>query len=104
MILRKNGKIASDNSQETSTSSEFKEYSDDLHYDDNLLMVTRCLALGNMFSVIIDKNSCMNIASERLYDMKVIHDGVTNRFTFVHMGQKIVFKPLSPKRILGRSK
>ncbi|RDX90124.1 hypothetical protein CR513_28036, partial [Mucuna pruriens] len=31
------------------------------------------------------------------YDKKVIHDGVTNRFTFAHMGQKVVLKPLSLK-------
>ncbi|RDX79661.1 hypothetical protein CR513_39893, partial [Mucuna pruriens] len=26
----------------------------------------------------------------------VTHDGVTNKFTFEHMGQKVVLKPLSP--------
>ncbi|RDX78674.1 hypothetical protein CR513_41015, partial [Mucuna pruriens] len=31
------------------------------------------------------------------FDRKVIHDGVTNMFTFVHMGQKIVLKLLSPR-------
>ncbi|RDX95948.1 hypothetical protein CR513_21457, partial [Mucuna pruriens] len=33
------------------------------------------------------------------YDRKVIHDGVTNRLTFVHMGRKVVLKPLSLKAI-----
>ncbi|RDX84734.1 hypothetical protein CR513_34170, partial [Mucuna pruriens] len=32
-----------------------------------------------------------------IYDKKVIHDGVTNRFTFVHLGQRVVLKPLSPR-------
>ncbi|RDY09720.1 hypothetical protein CR513_05870, partial [Mucuna pruriens] len=31
------------------------------------------------------------------YDKRVIHDGVTNRFTFKHLGQKVVLTPLSPK-------
>ncbi|RDY14639.1 hypothetical protein CR513_00292, partial [Mucuna pruriens] len=70
--------------------------------------------------------SCINVASERLvrklalptivhprpyklqwlsehgefvYDRNVIHDGVTNRFTFVHMGQKVVLKPLSQRTV-----
>ncbi|RDX74380.1 hypothetical protein CR513_45881, partial [Mucuna pruriens] len=30
---------------------------------------------------------------------KVIHDGVTNRFTFIHMGKRIVLKPLSPREV-----
>ncbi|RDX94984.1 hypothetical protein CR513_22558, partial [Mucuna pruriens] len=33
------------------------------------------------------------------FDRKVIRDGVTKRFTFVHMGQKVVLKPLSPRVI-----
>ncbi|RDX69699.1 hypothetical protein CR513_51152, partial [Mucuna pruriens] len=33
------------------------------------------------------------------YDKKVTHDGVTNRFTFVHVGQKVVFKHLSPREV-----
>ncbi|RDX82413.1 hypothetical protein CR513_36786, partial [Mucuna pruriens] len=31
------------------------------------------------------------------YNKKVIHDGVTNRFTFVHLGQRFMLKPLSPR-------
>ncbi|RDY11940.1 hypothetical protein CR513_03327, partial [Mucuna pruriens] len=30
------------------------------------------------------------------FDKKVIHDGVTNHFTFIHMGQRVMLKPLSP--------
>ncbi|RDX92955.1 hypothetical protein CR513_24852, partial [Mucuna pruriens] len=33
------------------------------------------------------------------YDRKVIHDGATNRFAFVHMRQKVVLKPLSLRAI-----
>ncbi|RDY02812.1 Tf2-8, partial [Mucuna pruriens] len=33
------------------------------------------------------------------YDKNVIHDGVTNRFTFVHFGQRFVLKPLSPRAV-----
>ncbi|RDY12117.1 hypothetical protein CR513_03143, partial [Mucuna pruriens] len=31
------------------------------------------------------------------YDKKVIHDGVTNMFTFIQTGRKVVLKPLSLK-------
>ncbi|RDX78146.1 hypothetical protein CR513_41623, partial [Mucuna pruriens] len=157
MILRDDDEIASNSSQETSTSSEFKVCSDDSHYDGDLLMVRRlmvrrCLILGNMCSVMIDGGSCVNIASERLvnklalptivhlrlyklkwlikhgelivncqvevaftlgkyedkvlydvvpmeaihlllgrpwqYNRKVVYDGVRNKFTFAHIGQK----------------
>ncbi|RDX85351.1 hypothetical protein CR513_33497, partial [Mucuna pruriens] len=33
------------------------------------------------------------------YDHKGIHDGVTNKFMFVHRGQKVVLKPLLPKKV-----
>ncbi|RDX77517.1 Retrovirus-related Pol polyprotein, partial [Mucuna pruriens] len=92
---------------------------------------SRCLVLGNIYSMIIDGGSCVSVANERLvsklalptiihprpyklqwlsehgkmimnlklskyddkdlynvYDKKVIHDEVTNKFTFVHMGKK----------------
>ncbi|RDX80757.1 hypothetical protein CR513_38657, partial [Mucuna pruriens] len=31
--------------------------------------------------------------------VRVIHDGVTNRFTFVHLGQMIMLNPLSPRKV-----
>ncbi|RDX90017.1 hypothetical protein CR513_28176, partial [Mucuna pruriens] len=34
------------------------------------------------------------------YDLKVIHDGVTNRFSFVHMGQKVTLKPFSLREVI----
>ncbi|RDY13209.1 hypothetical protein CR513_01902, partial [Mucuna pruriens] len=33
------------------------------------------------------------------YDKRVIHDGVTNMFTFVHLGQTVVLKPLSRREV-----
>ncbi|RDY12489.1 hypothetical protein CR513_02703, partial [Mucuna pruriens] len=33
------------------------------------------------------------------YDRKVTHNGITNRFSFVHMGQKVTVKPLSPREV-----
>ncbi|RDX99683.1 hypothetical protein CR513_17239, partial [Mucuna pruriens] len=29
----------------------------------------------------------------------VTHDGVTNRFSFIHKGQKVTLKPLSPREV-----
>ncbi|RDX87664.1 hypothetical protein CR513_30832, partial [Mucuna pruriens] len=85
---------------------------------------SRCLVLGNLCSIIIDggwlskhgelvvnrqvgvsftlgscedKVLCDVVPME--FDRKVTHNGVTNRFTFVHMGQKVVLKPLSPREV-----
>ncbi|RDY12147.1 hypothetical protein CR513_03097, partial [Mucuna pruriens] len=33
------------------------------------------------------------------YDRKLTHDMVTNKFMFVHRGQKVTLKPLSPKEV-----
>ena len=33
------------------------------------------------------------------YDRDVAHNGVTNKFSFVHKGQKVTLKPLSPSEI-----
>ncbi|RDY11917.1 hypothetical protein CR513_03353, partial [Mucuna pruriens] len=33
------------------------------------------------------------------FDKKVIHDGVTNCFTFIHMRQRFVLKPLFPSEV-----
>ncbi|RDY02964.1 hypothetical protein CR513_13523, partial [Mucuna pruriens] len=32
--------------------------------------------------------------------MKVTHDGVTNKFSFIHEGNKVTLKPLTPKEFL----
>ncbi|RDX77477.1 hypothetical protein CR513_42393, partial [Mucuna pruriens] len=33
------------------------------------------------------------------FGKKVIHDGITNRFTFIHLGQRVMLKPLSPREV-----
>ncbi|RDY05113.1 hypothetical protein CR513_11085, partial [Mucuna pruriens] len=33
------------------------------------------------------------------FDRKVIHDRVTNCFTFIHLGQRVMHKPLSPRKV-----
>ncbi|RDX58687.1 hypothetical protein CR513_61981, partial [Mucuna pruriens] len=38
------------------------------------------------------------------FDKKVIQDGVTNHITFIHIGQKVVLKPLSPSVVQGDQK
>ncbi|RDX85601.1 Retrovirus-related Pol polyprotein from transposon 17.6, partial [Mucuna pruriens] len=74
-------------------------------------------ALGNLCSIIIDggvvyedevlcevvpiKAKHLLLGRQCQFERKVIHDGVTNRFTFtfVHMGKKLLLKPLSPKDV-----
>ncbi|RDY13682.1 hypothetical protein CR513_01362, partial [Mucuna pruriens] len=58
------------------------EYEDKVTYDVVPIQVTHLL-LGRPWQ----------------FDKRVIHDGVTNRFTFVHLGQRVVLKPLSPREI-----
>ncbi|RDX90014.1 hypothetical protein CR513_28171, partial [Mucuna pruriens] len=36
---------------------------------------------------------------DRQFDKKVVHDEVTNRFTFMHVRQRVVLKPLSPSEV-----
>ncbi|RDX88821.1 hypothetical protein CR513_29529, partial [Mucuna pruriens] len=33
------------------------------------------------------------------FGKKVIHDGITNRFTFIHLGQRVILKSLSPREL-----
>ncbi|RDX93189.1 hypothetical protein CR513_24587, partial [Mucuna pruriens] len=88
MIVRNDGKVASDSAHgETSTSSESKSCSDDSHLEGDLLMVrrlmgsqmvdeaetqrenifhSRCQVLGNWCSLIIDGGNFVNVTSERL--------------------------------------
>ncbi|RDX99488.1 hypothetical protein CR513_17456, partial [Mucuna pruriens] len=84
IYLLKIRKVASESSQEeTSTSSESESHSSDSHYEGDLLMVRRLMGsqMGDEF------------------DKKLIHDGVTNRFTCLHMGKKVVLKPLFPREV-----
>ncbi|RDY10278.1 hypothetical protein CR513_05214, partial [Mucuna pruriens] len=50
MILREDGEIANDSSQETSTSSESEEHNDDSYDDRDLLMVRRVMASERLVS------------------------------------------------------
>ncbi|RDY09316.1 hypothetical protein CR513_06318, partial [Mucuna pruriens] len=34
------------------------------------------------------------------FDRKVTHDGVTNKFSFVHKGNKVILKPLTPGEVI----
>ncbi|RDY04991.1 hypothetical protein CR513_11221, partial [Mucuna pruriens] len=154
MIVKDDGEIESDSSLgDVSSSSEVESLSDGFHYEGDFLVVrrlmnnhvgeeaqtqrenifhSRCLILGNLCSMIIDKGSYVNVASERLVkklalptfrgeflvnkqakviftlggyeDKVVIHDGVTNRFTFVHLGQRVVLKSLSLREVHGDQK
>jgi len=33
------------------------------------------------------------------YDRKVLHDGLTNKMTFIFQGHKVILKPLSPTEV-----
>ncbi|RDX96231.1 hypothetical protein CR513_21139, partial [Mucuna pruriens] len=130
MIVKEDRKIGSESSiGEISISSEFESLSDGSHYERGLLVVRRviniqigeevetkrenifhsmCLILGNLYSMIIDWGSCVNVASERLvkklalptmFHKKVIHDEVINHFIFIHLGQRVVLKPFSPREV-----
>ncbi|RDX97725.1 hypothetical protein CR513_19477, partial [Mucuna pruriens] len=153
MIVKDDGEVESDSSYgEKSSSSEAESLSDGSHYEGDLLVVRRCLILGNLCFMIIDGGSCVNVTSERLmkklalptflsekgkflvkqaevtftlggyedkvtcnvvpmeathlllgrpwqFDKRVIHDGVTYRFIFVHFGKRVVLKPLSLREV-----
>ncbi|KAK8508406.1 hypothetical protein V6N12_055242 [Hibiscus sabdariffa] len=87
---------------------------------------TRCLVNNKVCVVIIDGGSCTNVASsimvEKLglkttkhpnpyrlqwlndggeikFDKGTLHDGVTNRYSFMHAGQKITLAPLTPSQV-----
>ncbi|RDX99739.1 hypothetical protein CR513_17172, partial [Mucuna pruriens] len=73
MIVKDDGEIRSESSiGEVSTSSESESLSDGCHYDGDFLVEaethfhSRCFILGNLCSMIIDRGSYVNIASERL--------------------------------------
>ncbi|RDX71126.1 hypothetical protein CR513_49563, partial [Mucuna pruriens] len=74
---------------------------------------SRYMVIVKLCSIIIDRSSNVNVASLRLaeklnlltlvhprpykFDRRLTHDGLTNRFSFEHMGHKVTFKPLSPR-------
>ncbi|RDX83660.1 hypothetical protein CR513_35396, partial [Mucuna pruriens] len=82
---------------------------------------SRCHVKGKLSSIIIDGGNrkyndeilydvvpieTTHILLGRLwqFDRKVTHDGVTNRFSFVHMRQKVTLKPLSPRESIQKRK
>ncbi|RDX65181.1 hypothetical protein CR513_56185, partial [Mucuna pruriens] len=119
MIVREDGEVANDSSHgETSTSrsqivEEAKTHRGNIFH-------SSCHVLGNLYSIIIDgvvtyedkvlynlmlmETTHLLLGRPWKYDRKVIHYGVTNNFTFVHMGQKVVLKTFVSKWGSRRSK
>ncbi|RDX61282.1 hypothetical protein CR513_60499, partial [Mucuna pruriens] len=60
-----------------------KEKKDEIHCDFILMEVTHVL-LGRPWQ----------------FDRKVIHDGVTIKISFVHKGNKVTLKPLTPRKVI----
>ncbi|RDX64781.1 hypothetical protein CR513_56620, partial [Mucuna pruriens] len=123
MVIREDGNMENKSShKESSFNSEIDSPSDSSHDEGDLLM-------GKLCFIIIDGGGYVNVASLRLveklnlltivypnlincsgqtsvigfylgeYDRKVIHDGVTNRFSFVYMEQKVTLKPFSLREV-----
>ncbi|RDX82673.1 hypothetical protein CR513_36500, partial [Mucuna pruriens] len=72
------------------------------------IVVDKQVSLDFTLRKYVDEVMCDMMPTEAIYillgkpwqfDRKVIHDGVTNRFSFEHMGQKVVLKPLSPMEV-----
>ncbi|RDY13046.1 hypothetical protein CR513_02086, partial [Mucuna pruriens] len=52
-----------------------------------------------VFYVVLIEATHLLLERPWQYDKTMIHNEVTNRFTFVHLGQRVVLKPLSPREI-----
>ncbi|RDY08930.1 hypothetical protein CR513_06788, partial [Mucuna pruriens] len=66
--------------------------------------VTLVFTLGNykdevVYDVIPMEATHILLGRSWKYDKRVTHDRVRNRFTFEHLGHKVVLKPLSPKEV-----
>ncbi|RDX76987.1 hypothetical protein CR513_42961, partial [Mucuna pruriens] len=61
------------------------------------MVVDKQVSLAFILETYNDKILCNVVPME--FDRKVTYDGVTNRFPFVHMGQKVNLKPLSPREV-----
>ncbi|RDX98245.1 hypothetical protein CR513_18855, partial [Mucuna pruriens] len=48
-------------------------------------------------ALIIDGRNCVNVTRLRLVERKVTHNEVSNRLSFVYLGEREVLKPLSPR-------
>ncbi|RDY03030.1 hypothetical protein CR513_13433, partial [Mucuna pruriens] len=67
MIVKDNGEVESESSiGEVSTSSEATCLNDDSYYEEDFLIMRRCLILENLSSMIIYGGCCVNITCERL--------------------------------------
>jgi len=60
-----------------------------------------CFSIGKyvdqiLFDVVPMEASHLLLGRPWQYDRDVVDNGITNKFSFVHKGQKVTFKPLSP--------
>ena len=63
-----------------------------------------CFSIGKyvdeiLFDVVPMEASHLLLGRPWQYDRDVVHNGVTNKFSFVHKGQKVTLKPLSPSEV-----
>ncbi|RDY03599.1 hypothetical protein CR513_12800, partial [Mucuna pruriens] len=100
MIVKDDGEVKSGSSiGEVSTFSEAGGLSDDSHYERDLLVV-RSEKGGSLVNRQVKVMFTLGRYENRVqFDKKVIHDGVTNQFTFIHLGQRVVLKPLSQREV-----
>ena len=52
-----------------------------------------------LFDVVPMEASHLLLGRPWQYDRDVVHNGVTKKFSFVHKGQKVTLKPLSPSEV-----
>ena len=63
-----------------------------------------CFSIGKyvdeiLFDVVPMEASHLLLGRPWKYDRDVVHNGVTNKFSFVHKGQKVTLRPLSPSEV-----
>jgi len=63
-----------------------------------------CFSVGKyvdeiLFDVVPMEASYLLLGRPWKYDRDVVHNGVTNKFSFVHKGQKVTLRPLSPSEV-----
>ncbi|RDX91472.1 hypothetical protein CR513_26543, partial [Mucuna pruriens] len=114
VLIGEDEKIGSESyTREASITNESEGLSDELHYKGDLLVVMRLmndqrlvkkLALPTTVHPRSDRQVgvvfTLGAYEDKVvcdFDKKVIHDGVTNRFMFLHLGHRVVLKPLSPR-------
>ncbi|RDY14405.1 hypothetical protein CR513_00546, partial [Mucuna pruriens] len=54
------------------------------------------MAVNKQVSLVLTLGKYSDEIIYGMFDRQVIHDGVTNKFSFVHKGQKVTLKPLCP--------